>query len=594
MKAIALMPFDKSFNNTYLTMVNACRECVDRGIVAELSCTRHDQEVKMSFDIMASLLEMIRECSFCIFDVTGGNQNVLWELGFASALEKDFIIVTQDDEVPFNISDKHYIQYSPGDLEALQRALVEVIAAEFNKPDLPGAEESLPLATFAEALLSSSGSPIYVLDADYKILFINEAAAEIFAPKFGNGSYWIGRTLREFMDSFSEDLVNLPAIEKNLQIQSEEIQWLIENGTPGAIPRSNVETIEFRSAKYGDIELQKTGVAVSRQDSDDVVGWVVSFNFKRAGEPDRFRKFHEFHELIIKTKLFKSDTGHIAQDPVDAKDMQRKDWPDNERIDAWIAGGCQAPVMEVAENYAQKQRCFDFCAAIMKSDKRYGLKSVKYLDEWFFDFNKAQFIVMREPASNEMVAVFRIHPNTTVAGYPDIASWAKEMELHANEGDEDEAFADVGAYIHPKIAGRQRSVVLAKLIGLGARIAEYKHQYHLYAQVPSRSHKDLFVNKFGWMVAGKDFRLDTWTQERWSPIAQKCFFYSDLSEATDEEIARCIAEERVGVMSIDREDEKEAEIKRIIGAIEETVDYDFIREAARTFQIPPEHLGRLV
>ena len=58
------------------------------------------------------LLQEIRSGSLCIADLTGGKPNVMWEVGYAMALGKPTIIITQDKgEMPFDIRDMETLQY---------------------------------------------------------------------------------------------------------------------------------------------------------------------------------------------------------------------------------------------------------------------------------------------------------------------------------------------------------------------------------------------------------------------------------------------------------------------------------------------------
>ncbi len=72
----------------------------------------------------------LRRADFCIADVTGNNPNVLWELGFAHALEKSVVCLWQaTDKLPFDIHSQRMFQYSLSDLRGLETKLAAVVRA---------------------------------------------------------------------------------------------------------------------------------------------------------------------------------------------------------------------------------------------------------------------------------------------------------------------------------------------------------------------------------------------------------------------------------------------------------------------------------
>jgi hypothetical protein len=56
----------------------------------------------------------LNACRFVIAEISGGNDNVFYELGIAHTLNKPAILITrttQPEEVPFDIRHLRYIQY---------------------------------------------------------------------------------------------------------------------------------------------------------------------------------------------------------------------------------------------------------------------------------------------------------------------------------------------------------------------------------------------------------------------------------------------------------------------------------------------------
>src|SRR5262249_55045769 len=81
------------------------------------------------------LVEEIHSASLCVADLTGGKPNVMWEVGYAMALGKPTIIITQESgELPFDIRVMETIHYDRNHLEntlrqPLQRATIDTLSS---------------------------------------------------------------------------------------------------------------------------------------------------------------------------------------------------------------------------------------------------------------------------------------------------------------------------------------------------------------------------------------------------------------------------------------------------------------------------------
>lgn len=526
MSALAILPFKPEFEAVLRSMERACQGCskADTGgherakqRLANVRCQTIGQREGATFDIVNGLLDAIRSCDFCIADITGNNVNVIYELGFATALEKPIILLTQDLEtLGFDLRGMSAILYDRDNLDrSLEDRLISAVKEiAMHLTDGPS------LSLHAKSLALSCASATYFLDSEYRIHYMNESAADLFATTRFGAKSWIDSNLRDFINDISTQLGNLPAIEKNLQVQTEEIHHLEAIGRPSDIPSYNIERVILNSPEYGKLELQKTGVAVRDPLTGRVTGWVVSFNVVRAHEPDKFVLFHVKHRNQIQALLHRKE--HSPKAPGDAVGGPVQEsplWPADAGVDRWIRSGCASPRLEIAGSYSEKQACFEFCASVMRKDsRRYGLESVAFLDDWFFDFRNAEYVVMRSP-DDDLVGVFRLHTNHDVMRYDGIAEWVIET------AEDNSRFADVGAYLHPAIDGPIRATCLAKLLGRAARIAERHQQIYLYCQVPS--HLEKVFNAFLFERAGLSFKCPGWSQPSWTPLAVKCIAYSD-------------------------------------------------------------------
>ena len=510
MNGLALMPFGPEFANVYDAMKRACKKYSElKGTPVEID--RVDEHVG-SFDIVQRLIELIRNASFCIADISGNNENVLWELGFADALDKPVIILTQSrDKVKFDLSHRRNVKYASTDMKDLEDELVKEITEMIAKMPDPSA---LPKhSSHARALAMSTASPTYFLGVDWKIKYMNEAALAMFAsgPVRTN---WVGRNIRELMTSRAPDLVNICAIEKNYQIQKQHNQILIDSGRENEVWPFDFEPIILNSTEYGQLELQKTAVAVLEPASTCILGWVVSFNVVHASEPKKYADFHERHRTAIETRLFPYDRPAPPSGSFTIKTERLE-----EALSEWIEDGCQNARLELAATYEDKQTCFEFAAKIMKT-KRYGLKSLEKLPEWFFDFQNSEYVKLLSP-ENTLVGVGRIHPGHDMRQYKDtkkykekaLDDWVYDLVEH------DGTFADAGAYLLPEIVEQTRRDCLALLVGYAMHVCETKSNSSIYVQVPT----DLIATfeSFTFLKAGLPFECEGW-RHTWMPMILKC------------------------------------------------------------------------
>ena len=116
-----LMPFKETFFATY--------ESIIKPIAKELECQiKQANEIHKADVIIDSIFTEIAKADFLIADATGKNPNVFYEIGYAHALGKKVIIMTQDHkDIPFDISRIRYIKYSLDARNLLAETLREFI-----------------------------------------------------------------------------------------------------------------------------------------------------------------------------------------------------------------------------------------------------------------------------------------------------------------------------------------------------------------------------------------------------------------------------------------------------------------------------------
>ncbi len=142
MNCFVIMPFTAEFDDVYAvikqTVENATNTVSGR-------CFRLD-ETRPAGRITDRLLNELRAATFCVADLTGNRPNVMWEIGFAMALEKPIIIITQNlDELPFDIKDMQSIPYSRNHLSnslgnPLNKMVIDTIAGITSVPSVKNSE----------------------------------------------------------------------------------------------------------------------------------------------------------------------------------------------------------------------------------------------------------------------------------------------------------------------------------------------------------------------------------------------------------------------------------------------------------------------
>jgi tetratricopeptide (TPR) repeat protein len=110
MKVFVLMPFAEEFDDVYHIIKDAT-ESVRKASNASIECYRAD-EIDEPGKISVQVLDAIRSADLVVAELTGSNPNVMYELGFAHALNKPAIILNQAvHNSPFDVKDFRQITY---------------------------------------------------------------------------------------------------------------------------------------------------------------------------------------------------------------------------------------------------------------------------------------------------------------------------------------------------------------------------------------------------------------------------------------------------------------------------------------------------
>jgi Ni2+-binding GTPase involved in maturation of urease and hydrogenase len=131
-----LMPFNEQFDDIYKLGIKAA--CVEAGAY----CARVDEQIFVE-NILERVYNQISKADIIVSEMTGRNPNVFYETGYAHALNKRVILLTQvEEDIPFDL--KHYphiiyggkITFLKSELEARVRWCIENPQESLAKADV--------------------------------------------------------------------------------------------------------------------------------------------------------------------------------------------------------------------------------------------------------------------------------------------------------------------------------------------------------------------------------------------------------------------------------------------------------------------------
>ncbi|MBN2487936.1 MAG: hypothetical protein JXA98_02800 [Methanosarcinaceae archaeon] len=157
-----LMPFDAQFNDTYKFGIKGAAE--DVGAYAE----RIDEQI-FSEGILERIFNQISKADVIVADMTGRNPNVFYEVGYAHALGKVVLLLTQNvDDIPFDLKHRPHIVYA-GKIETLREKLTERLIWAIKETSRKGKQNLLE-----RFLISLSGVEIPLANSSDKIPILEQ------------------------------------------------------------------------------------------------------------------------------------------------------------------------------------------------------------------------------------------------------------------------------------------------------------------------------------------------------------------------------------------------------------------------------------
>jgi hypothetical protein len=126
------MPFSKKFESTYEVGLQPALKALGYEPKRVDRTAPHAQ-------VMTAIHDGIRRCAFMVADVSSGNGNVMYEVGLATAMGKERLLVTRDTaaNVPFSFRTEPYIYYQPQQLQVLITELQKCITAWQSEGSIP-------------------------------------------------------------------------------------------------------------------------------------------------------------------------------------------------------------------------------------------------------------------------------------------------------------------------------------------------------------------------------------------------------------------------------------------------------------------------
>ncbi len=136
-----LMPFANSFDDVYqLGIKGACDK-------AGMYCERVDEQL-YSERILDRIYNQIAKADVIIADMSGRNENVFYEVGYAHGLGKKVILLTDDaKDIPFDLKDYPHIVYN-GRVVDLIKPLIKKLKWSITLPDTTNNVTACPIELF--------------------------------------------------------------------------------------------------------------------------------------------------------------------------------------------------------------------------------------------------------------------------------------------------------------------------------------------------------------------------------------------------------------------------------------------------------------
>jgi len=144
-----MMPFSKRFDDVYRMLIAPV--AMDNG----LTVLRADEMAGPGF-IMEQIRTAVQQSRLCIADLTSGNPNVLYEVGYAQASGKPLVLIAEDgSQLPFDIAHQRVILYG-ADLDAAKPLIQKAISVVLTQSRLEEAVRLFDMAQYRGAIAAGA------------------------------------------------------------------------------------------------------------------------------------------------------------------------------------------------------------------------------------------------------------------------------------------------------------------------------------------------------------------------------------------------------------------------------------------------------
>jgi hypothetical protein len=129
LQGLILGPYSTEFRSLKKTIAEALEES---GIQPVLLEEKAGTGVHLLMDVQTA----IERADFIIADLTGGNPNVMYEVGFAHALRRPLLIIVRRDveQLPFDIRAYPFLIYDPSKPEDLAKSIRTWVTLSLTMP----------------------------------------------------------------------------------------------------------------------------------------------------------------------------------------------------------------------------------------------------------------------------------------------------------------------------------------------------------------------------------------------------------------------------------------------------------------------------
>lgn len=306
-----LMPFDDEFSDIYKFGIKGAAE--DVGAYAE----RIDEQI-FTEGILDRMFTQISKSDIVVADMTGRNPNVFYEVGYAHALGKITLLLTQAvDDIPFDLKHRQHIVYG-GKIDALRRDLGDRLrwAVEESRRDrsLLRSERVTLFVLGLEAARSGSTTEVPALDgqvrsADFSLpIQLRNDSIETLSPI--THAYLLSKSTASLVPMEYKPWTPQSGAYMNLIGASSSSPSPLDPLPAGVLDKAGEFDaqfrlpISFRSMPPGAVEVANTGFMFSpnRTESDD------NFRLRLFSSTG----FHEF-DFRLRIKLRNDDSTKDAK-----------------------------------------------------------------------------------------------------------------------------------------------------------------------------------------------------------------------------------------------------------------------------------------